>query len=162
MNIKASVESAMLAEEAEEDELAGSALVTMSQMELRAQSVKPLLERTEELVKNLVAYKKSKSVSGITEKTRQLQREEITPKAYSAFLEEAESKLVDIQLQWEKGLRRKLRDTESKAAKKKVCKVPGEGAASKEAAGVLTAKDLNAASLVMGTKVGSKVRSSPT
>ena len=98
MNIMASVESAMLAEEAEEDEQAGSVLVTMSKMELRTKTVKPLLERTDELVKGLVAYKKSKSVPGITEKSRQLQREEITPKAYSVFLEEAESKLVDIQL----------------------------------------------------------------
>ena len=161
MNIMASVESAMLAEEAEEDEQAGSALVTMSKMELRAQIVKPLLARTDELIKGLVAYKKSKSVSGITEKTRQLQREEITPKAYSDFLEEAESKLEEIQLQWEEGLRRKSRVKESKAAKKKVSKVPGEGQAFKEAAGVLTAKDLNAVSLVMGAKVDGKVRFLP-
>ena len=162
MNIMASVESAMLAEEAEEDEQAGSALVTMSKMELRAKTVQSLLERTDELVKGLVAYKKSKSVPGITEKSRQLQQEEITPIAYAGFLEEAESRLEAIQQQWEEGLRRKSREKESKAGKKKAGKVPGEGAVFKEAAGVLTAKDLNAVSLVMGSKVDGKVSSSPT
>ena len=162
LNIMASVESAMLAEEAEGDEQAGSALVTMSKMELRAKTVQSLLEMTDELVKGLVAYKKSKSVPGITEKSRQLQQEEITPIAYAGFLEEAESRLEDIQLQWEEGLRRKSREKESKAGKKKAGKVPSEGAGFKEAAGVLTAKDLNAVSLVMGSKVDGKVSSSPT
>ena len=66
------------------------------------------------------------------------------------------ARLEEIQRQWEEGLRRKSRD------KEKAGKVPGEGAVFKEAAGVLTAKDLNAVSLVMGSKVDGKVSSSPT
>ena len=72
------------------------------------------------------------------------------------------ARLEDIQRQWEEGLRRKSREKESKASKKKAGKVPSEGAVFKEAAGVLTAKDLNAVSLVMGSKVDGKVSSSPT
>ena len=162
MNIMASVETAMLAEEAEEDELAGSALVTMSKVELRAKTVQSLLERTADLVKGLVTYKKSKSVPGITEKSRQLQQEEITPLAYAVFLDEAENRLEAIQQQWEEGHRKKSKGKESKSGKQKSGKVPSEASAYKEAAGVLTAKDLNAVSLVMGSKVDSKVSSSPT
>ena len=163
----ASLEQEMKEDEAEEDSLGAARLLWLNTKEERTTRKEALLARAEDAVTALTDLKKGKAVLRLKEKTKALQNEEILQDDYQKILSEAEQKVMGFQLD-KYGTKMLLAPAKKKsraeknkenAAGPKPVEVTAAVREKREATEALTAADLNAVALIMGTKVKGKVSS---